>query len=62
MIAGAHTHIGAPPRAELRIAERIGERVPSVELVRLVNSGTEAALSVARLARAGCVRGGEGSS
>ena len=46
------TTFGAPTRAELRIAERIVDRVPSVEMVRLVNSGTEATLSVARLVRA----------
>lgn len=46
------TTFGAPTRAELVIAERIIERVPSVEMVRLVNSGTEATLSVARLVRA----------
>lgn len=46
------TTLGHPTRAELRIAETIVERVPSVEMVRLVNSGTEATLSAARLVRA----------
>ena len=46
------TTLGHPTRAELRIAETIIERVPAVEMVRLVNSGTEATLSAARLVRA----------
>jgi len=43
---------GAPTRAEVEIAELIGERVPSVQSVRMVNSGTEATMSAIRLARA----------
>ncbi|UCG15601.1 MAG: glutamate-1-semialdehyde 2,1-aminomutase [Phycisphaerales bacterium] len=43
---------GAPTEAETRLAELIIARVPSVEMVRLVNSGTEAAMSAVRLARA----------
>ena len=46
------TTFGAPTRGELAIAELICERVAPVEMVRLVNSGTEATLSAARLARA----------
>ncbi|MGB3848652.1 MAG: glutamate-1-semialdehyde 2,1-aminomutase [Tunicatimonas sp.] len=42
---------GAPTQREIAIAERIVEMVPSVEKVRMVNSGTEAAMSAARLAR-----------
>ncbi|MBM4034706.1 MAG: glutamate-1-semialdehyde-2,1-aminomutase [Planctomycetes bacterium] len=43
---------GAPTLAETRLAELIAEAVPSVEKVRLVNSGTEATMSAIRLARA----------
>lgn len=42
---------GAPTAREVAIAERIVSMVPSVEKVRMVNSGTEAAMSAARLAR-----------
>ena len=42
---------GAPTAKEIAIAERIVAMVPSVEKVRMVNSGTEAAMSAARLAR-----------
>jgi glutamate-1-semialdehyde 2,1-aminomutase len=42
---------GAPTEAEVRFAEEICAWVPSVEMLRLVNSGTEAVLSAIRLAR-----------
>ncbi|MEM7109419.1 MAG: glutamate-1-semialdehyde 2,1-aminomutase [Bacteroidota bacterium] len=42
---------GAPTRREIEIAELITAMVPSVEKVRMVNSGTEATLSAIRLAR-----------
>ena len=42
---------GIPTEAEIRIAERIRARIPSIEKVRLVNSGTEATMSAIRLAR-----------
>lgn len=42
---------GAPTEAELKIAELICQLVPSIEQVRLVSSGTEAGMSVIRLAR-----------
>ena len=42
---------GAPTAKEVAIAERIVAMVPSVEKVRMVNSGTEATMSAARLAR-----------
>lgn len=42
---------GIPTEAEIRLAERIVELVPSIEKVRLVNSGTEATMSAIRLAR-----------
>jgi glutamate-1-semialdehyde 2,1-aminomutase len=44
---------GIPTEAEIRLGERIAELVPSIEKVRLVNSGTEATMSAIRLAR-GC--------
>ena len=66
MIAG-HTHpavvdavqaaasralsFGAPTEIEIELAERICKHVPSIELVRLVSSGTEATMSALRLAR-----------
>ena len=46
------TSFGAPTERELRLAQRIVELVPGIEKVRLVNSGTEATMSAARLARA----------
>jgi glutamate-1-semialdehyde 2,1-aminomutase len=46
------TSFGAPTEHEVVLAEMICEAVPSMERVRLVNSGTEAAMSAIRLARA----------
>ena len=43
---------GAPTLLEVKLAEKICTFVPSVEMVRLVNSGTEATMSAIRLARA----------
>jgi glutamate-1-semialdehyde 2,1-aminomutase len=45
------TSYGAPTEREVELAEAIAARVPSVEKVRLVSSGTEAAMTVVRLAR-----------
>ena len=45
------TSYGAPTELEIRLAEKIIAAVPSVEVVRLVNSGTEAVMSAIRLAR-----------
>ncbi len=45
------TSYGAPTEAESELAELIIDAVPSVEKVRLVNSGTEATMSAIRLAR-----------
>lgn len=42
---------GAPTELEIRMAERLCELVPSLEQVRMVNSGTEATMSAIRLAR-----------
>jgi glutamate-1-semialdehyde 2,1-aminomutase len=49
--ARAGTSYGAPTEREVELAETIAARVPSVEKVRLVSSGTEAAMTVIRLAR-----------
>jgi glutamate-1-semialdehyde 2,1-aminomutase len=46
------TSFGAPTEAEVELAAEIVDAVPSVEMVRLVSSGTEAAMSALRLARA----------
>jgi glutamate-1-semialdehyde 2,1-aminomutase len=46
------TSYGAPTTGEIDLAELVVEMVPSVEVVRLVNSGTEATMSAVRLARA----------
>jgi glutamate-1-semialdehyde 2,1-aminomutase len=45
------TSFGAPTEGEVELAEAIREAVPSIEMVRLVNSGTEATMSAIRLAR-----------
>jgi glutamate-1-semialdehyde 2,1-aminomutase len=49
--AGRGTTFGAPTELEVELAERITAAMPSVEMVRLVSSGTEAAMSAIRLAR-----------
>ena len=46
------TSFGAPTEAEVELAAEIADAVPSIEKVRLVSSGTEAAMSTLRLARA----------
>jgi len=46
------TSYGAPTRGEVELAERVTKAVPSIEKVRFVSSGTEAAMSAVRLARA----------
>ena len=46
------TSFGMPTTAEVELAETIAGAIPSVEMVRLVNSGTEAVMSAVRLARA----------
>ncbi|MGA2144954.1 MAG: glutamate-1-semialdehyde 2,1-aminomutase [Bryobacteraceae bacterium] len=45
------TSFGAPTEREIELAEAISAAVPSIEMVRLVNSGTEATMSAIRLAR-----------
>jgi len=45
------TSFGAPTEREIELAEEISDAMPSIEMVRLVNSGTEATMSALRLAR-----------
>src|SRR5699024_12124684 len=45
------TSFGAPTKLEWEIAELITQIVPNVDMVRMVNSGTEACMSAIRLAR-----------
>jgi glutamate-1-semialdehyde 2,1-aminomutase len=49
--AAEGTTFGAPTEREVELADRIADAVPSIEKVRLVSSGTEAAMSAIRLAR-----------
>ncbi|MBF0371414.1 MAG: glutamate-1-semialdehyde 2,1-aminomutase [Magnetococcales bacterium] len=51
-VAEGGSSFGAPTEAEVTLATRIIELVPSIKMVRLVNSGTEATMSALRLARA----------
>jgi glutamate-1-semialdehyde 2,1-aminomutase len=57
VVAAVHTAVdngtsyGAPTELEVRLAEKIIAAVPSIEVVRLVSSGTEAVMSALRLAR-----------
>jgi glutamate-1-semialdehyde 2,1-aminomutase len=45
------TSFGAPTEQEIELAEAVREMFPSIEMVRLVNSGTEATMSALRVAR-----------
>jgi glutamate-1-semialdehyde 2,1-aminomutase len=45
------TSFGAPTALEVQLAQMVADAVPSVEMVRMVNSGTEATMSAIRLAR-----------
>ncbi len=51
-IAENGTSFGAPTEIETELAKMVVEMVPSIEMVRFVNSGTEATMSALRLARA----------
>jgi glutamate-1-semialdehyde 2,1-aminomutase len=51
--AGKGTSYGAPTELEVEMAQIIGEAIPSIQMVRMVSSGTEAVMSAVRLAR-GC--------
>ncbi|MGX6448082.1 glutamate-1-semialdehyde 2,1-aminomutase [Patulibacter sp. S7RM1-6] len=50
--ANSGTTFGAPTAGEVELAEEIARRVPSVEMVRMTSSGTEASMSAIRVARA----------
>lgn len=52
------TAFGAPTALEVELAEKVTSLVPSVDMVRMVNSGTEATMSAIRLARAATGRDG----
>ncbi|MGA3066675.1 MAG: glutamate-1-semialdehyde 2,1-aminomutase, partial [Tepidisphaeraceae bacterium] len=54
---GRGTSFGAPTELETQLAEKICAALPPVQMVRLVNSGTEAVMSAIRLARAATGRG-----
>jgi glutamate-1-semialdehyde 2,1-aminomutase len=55
---GRGTSYGAPTGAEVELAERLVRLVPGMDMVRLVNSGTEATMSALRVARAASGRDG----
>ena len=50
--AAAGTSFGAPTGAEVELAAEVAARMPSVEMLRMTSSGTEAAMTAIRLARA----------
>ncbi len=50
-VIGKGLSFGAPTELETRMADKVCELVPSIELVRMVSSGTEATMSAIRLAR-----------
>ncbi len=54
--AAQGTSFGAPTPAEIELAQTLTAAVPSLEMVRLVSSGTEACMSALRLARAATER------
>ena len=56
--AALGTSFGAPTDLEVRLATMISQAIPSMEQIRLVNSGTEAVMSALRLARAYTKRDG----
>ncbi|HSV86442.1 MAG TPA: glutamate-1-semialdehyde 2,1-aminomutase [Levilinea sp.] len=51
-VARKGTSFGAPSRLEIELARRVRQFFPSIEMIRFVNSGTEATMSAVRLARA----------
>ncbi|HEY3580914.1 MAG TPA: glutamate-1-semialdehyde 2,1-aminomutase [Pyrinomonadaceae bacterium] len=50
-VAGGGTSFGAPTELEVDLAQEVVDAVPSIEMVRMVSSGTEATMSAIRLAR-----------
>ena len=51
VVCGQGISFGTSTEAELRLAEQVQKAFPSIELVRMVNSGTEATMSALRVAR-----------
>ena len=60
--ARAGTSYGAPSPLEVELGERVRRLMPSLERVRFVSSGTEAAMSAIRVARAATSAKGSSSS
>ena len=56
--AARGTTYGAPTEGEVTLAEQVRARIPSAEMMRMTSSGTEAAMSAIRLARAATGRDG----
>ena len=50
--AARGTSFGAPTAGEVELAEEVARRMPGVEMLRMTSSGTEAAMTALRLARA----------
>ena len=50
--AARGTSFGAPTEVEVELADEVARRIPSVEMLRMTSSGTEATMSAIRLARA----------
>ncbi|MFL5860109.1 MAG: glutamate-1-semialdehyde 2,1-aminomutase, partial [Solirubrobacteraceae bacterium] len=50
--AARGTTFGAPTPGEVELAEQVAQRIPSVQMLRMTSSGTEATMSAVRLARA----------
>src|SRR5918997_3062735 len=50
-VAANGTSFGAPTQLEVSLAQEVIDAVPSIEMVRMVSSGTEATMSAIRLAR-----------
>jgi glutamate-1-semialdehyde 2,1-aminomutase len=50
-VAAGGTSFGAPTELEVELAQEVVDAVPSIEMVRMVSSGTEATMSAIRLAR-----------
>jgi len=53
-VAAKGTSFGAPTELEVELAQEVIDAVPSIEMVRMVNSGTEATMSAIKIGRASC--------